>query len=124
MGKSGVRSVLMTGSTDWVRSGLDSLNRDARIKLSETPTGAADLSLAVELVKAYTMNITTERSTNVVFRVRFTGKDGAKSEQVYRGEYEGNNWSNGEGETLDSFDDALAHLLANLDHDIVARCPK
>ncbi|HEX4302352.1 MAG TPA: hypothetical protein VHZ78_06135 [Rhizomicrobium sp.] len=119
MGDIGGRMVHAADAPGWVRSGLQSLSRDPRIAVVD---GAADLTLDVDIVKAYSLSITMEKSITVVLRVRFAHGGSAPDEQVFRGVDTATNWVSGADETQIGFDDALRQIIEALDAQIVARC--
>jgi hypothetical protein len=107
----------------WLRSGIENLNRDPRIKFAgDTAPAAEVVALDVELLKAYMLSLPTAKSANLVIRVRFSGRGGATSEQTYRGLDSGMNWNSGAGEMQSAFDSAMVQVLKALDGDIIARC--
>ena len=123
MGEIGGRPIHQADEVAWLRSGLKSLDRDPRIQFVDaTADGKPDLDLSVELLKAYLINITSDKSANVVLRIRYARQSAAPSEQVYRGTDTGANWISGQDETQGAFDYALAQILDGVDRDIVARC--
>lgn len=123
MGSVGTRVVRAADAAAWVRSGLQSLNRDSRIRaVDDSGADGLSLTLSVDLVQAYTMTITTEKSTNVVLRVRYDRRGSPIGEQTYRGTDTSLNWTNGDAEIQSSFNAALAQLLLAVDRDILARC--
>jgi hypothetical protein len=124
MGRAGARQVIATDPVGWLRSGLETLGRDRQIQIADGPDGGdADLSIGVDLLNAYIMNITSETTaTNVVVRVHFSRKDLPTQDKVYRGTSNGLNWTGGSSETQAAFDDALSDLLKGLDSDIRKSC--
>ena len=123
MGEIGGRQVQATDPVSWIRSGVFSLERDPGIVFTDSASGA-DLGLRVELVKAYTMSITSEKSTNVVLRVQYRSSGDQPTVRVYRGADTSMNWAGGEDETQSAFNAALAQLLDVLHSDLVTRCHK
>jgi hypothetical protein len=119
LGSIGGRPIHAADLDAWIRSGFDALKSDPRLDVGDA---ANALVVDLEVLKAYTLSLTTEKSTNLVFRARFSGRGGDSAEQVYRGVDTAVNWNSGQGETQTSFDRALAQVLDQLDHDIVARC--
>jgi hypothetical protein len=123
MGVIGNRPIRGADAPAWVRSGLDSLGLDQRILLVGAELGNdADLALSLDLLKAYMHSITTQKSANVVLRVRYSRHGQPLDEQVYRGVDTGGNWAQGDGETQEAFDAALAESLTAIDRDIRTRC--
>jgi hypothetical protein len=104
--------------SDWARSGFATLNHDPRIRFagaSEQPK----VALKVDILKAYVVPITSEtRTVNLVLRVHYTDIDAA----VYRGAVDSLTWLSITRESASSFNEALAQILRNVDHDIVQRC--
>ncbi len=123
MGDIGGRMIHATDTVGWVRSGLEGLKQDPRIRLDDqASTDASDLVLDVDLVKAYVLSITTEKTANVVLRVRYSRAGASAGEKVYRGVDLGANWVSGADETQSTFDRALTQLLEELDTDVIAHC--
>lgn len=120
MGTIGARMIDEPDSVAWMRSGIDTLKRDARISFADSGSKAMDLK--VEIVKAYMLSITEAKTTDIVVRIDYGG--GAQPEAVYRGTDTALNWNSGSGETQSSFDRAMAQLMASIDEDIVARCAR
>jgi hypothetical protein len=120
MGAMGVRTVRAdTGA--WVRSGIESLARDSRIRFVSAPS-EADLSIDVELLKAYVMTITVDKSSNVAVRIRYFRKGTPQGDALYRGTDTDVNWANGDDETQEALNRALANMLEDVDRDLLARC--
>lgn len=123
MGSLGLRQVHAADSAAWIRSGLESLNRDYRITVvDKLAAGDPGIDLNVELVKSYIETITTVKSASVVLRVRYRRQGVALDEQYYRGVETGTNWANGIDETQSAFDSALAEILLAIDRDVITRC--
>ncbi len=121
MGDIGGRPVHNTDSVGWVRSGLHYLASDRNVV--QTATAAeADLSLSAEILKAYTMSLTTEKATTVVLRITFTRPGGAQETQVYRGADTSANWAGGTGETQSALNAALWQVVNQVHSDLVQRC--
>jgi len=86
LGSIGIRDVHATDMAAWLRSGLQSLNRDADIQLvDDSAQGASDLDLSADLLKAYILTITSDKSTTVVIRAHYSRNGSALGDQVYRG---------------------------------------
>jgi hypothetical protein len=122
-GTIGMRVVRASDPVAWLRSGLQSLSRDRRIAILDgSATEEPDLELSAELLKSYILSITTQKSGNVVVRVRFSRHGQTLDEQIYRGGDVGANWASGAEESQSTLDRALAELLKELDRDVVSRC--
>jgi hypothetical protein len=123
MGTIGTRPVRAVDAAAWVRSGLESLGRDSRIQIVDN-SGPQEsrLVLSADIVQAYIMSITTQKSTSVVLHIRYIKGDALSGEQSYRGVDTGANWASGDGETKASFDSALEQVLQAVDRDILVRC--
>ena len=107
----------------WLRSGLLSISRDARLTLSDqTPTDAADLAIKVDLLKLYMLPINEAKSANVVIKVHYADRSAQPDEQVYRGAFTSLNWTGAGGEARGAFDVALSRVLEDVDRDLVSRC--
>ncbi len=121
LGMMGRRAVLASDSVAWLRSALDVLKQDRRLRFVDGEKDAVFV-LRVELVKAYIMAITTQKSSSVVLRVSYSrdGKD--LDPQILRGRDTGGNWAFGEEETQGSLNRALSAAVSELDNDIVAHC--
>jgi hypothetical protein len=122
LGSIGGRPIHAADLDAWIRSGFGALRGDARLEVVDAADSGNAVVVDLEVLKAYTLSLTTEKSTNLVFRARFSGAGGNDAEQVYRGVDTAVNWNSGEGETQTSFDRALGQVLDQLDRDIVARC--
>jgi hypothetical protein len=121
MGTISNRPVRATDAAGWVMSALKSLKRDGRLQLDEQPD-ASDLVLRAEIIKAYMISLTTDKSTNIVLRVRFTGPNGAAGEQIFRGVETGTDWAATSSETQGQFDRALAKVVDQVDQNLAQRC--
>jgi hypothetical protein len=123
MGALGSKTVRADAAA-WVRSGIESLGRDSRIRFVSAPADA-QLQLSVELLKSYVMSVTSEtRSVNVVLRVSYSRSGGPPFERIYRGNVDATIWIDPQSETQSSFDDALAQVLEAVDRDALALCAK
>jgi hypothetical protein len=122
LGNIGGRPIHAADLDAWIRSGFRALGHDARLTLVDGAAEDAAVTVSLEVLKAYTLSLTTEKSTNLVLRARFTSHGAADTEQIYRGVDTAVNWNSGQGETQTSFDRALAQVLEQLDRDMVARC--
>jgi len=124
LGALGAEVFETSGTAQWLRSGLEDLSRDPRIKIVVAPEpGDAGVVLNADLLKAYVINVTSEtRSVNVVARIRFGDAGSPNDTRIYRGTDEAVTWIDDSGETETSFNTALAKLLQAVDQDIVARC--
>lgn len=107
----------------WLRSGLLSISRDARLTLGDqTPADKAELVIKVDLLKLYMLPINQAKSANVVVRVHYAGPTAPPDEQVYRGAYTSLNWTGAAGEARGAFDVALSKVLESVDRDLASRC--
>jgi len=123
LGSIGARPIHAADLDGWVRSGFYAVRGDARLTIVDAdPPGTMPVAVSIDVLKAYTLSLTTEKSTNLVVKARFSGRGGAEAEVTYRGVDTAVNWDSGQGETQSSFDRALAHVLDQLDQDIVMRC--
>jgi hypothetical protein len=122
MGGLSARQVYHDNSAAWIRSGLDWLKRDGRLKFAEG-SDPGDLVVSVELIKAYIDAITgTEKSVTIVLRVKYSRGDVNLGEEVARGHVDTMNWAYGDGEIQSSFDSALEDALIGADRSILAHC--
>lgn len=121
MGDIGGRLVHASDARGWVQSGLLTLTLDPRIEFVDD-TARSNLVLDVDLVNAYMLSITMDRSVSVVLRVRYSRQNKLQDEQVYRGVDTGTNWNSGREETQDAFDSALAQVIEDIDRDVGTRC--
>lgn len=121
MGDIGGRPIRATDNAAWIRSGLETLNRDQSIAFGGAPD-ASDLVLSAELLKAYMISLTSDKSTTLVLRVRYARDGVPETQHIYRSSDSGWNWSSGEAETQSQFDTALAELVAQIDADVRAKC--
>jgi hypothetical protein len=122
MGTIAMRDIHVADSVAWFRSGIAALSRDPRLEITGDATTKDAIVLSVEIIKAYMLSQATAKSTNIVVRVRFSGRGGASAEQVYRGLDQDVNWWSSQDETQHAFDRAMANFLEALDTDLVARC--
>lgn len=107
----------------WLRSGLLSLSRDERLDVSATPGATApDLTIRVELLKLYILQINEAKSANVVVRIHVVGPSGPSEDKVYRGRSTSLDWTGSPDEIRAALDAALADLLGRLDHDLALSC--
>jgi len=113
------RSVHASDSVAWLRSALEALKQDGRLRLVDAD---AQLTLRVELVKAYILVQNTQKSSNVVVRAVYSRGDKELDTQIVRGRDEGANWANGEEEAQGSLNRALAAAVGELDNNIRAHC--
>ncbi len=115
------RAVRASDSVAWLRSALESLKRDGRLRFVDVDSDARFV-LRVELVKAYILVQNTQKSSNVVLRAVYRRGDKDFDTQIARGSDVGANWVNGDEEAQSSLNRALAAAVAVLSHDIVAHC--
>jgi hypothetical protein len=114
------QKVHVEDSAEWIRSGIESLANGSAIRMSDE--GDA-LSLDVDLLKAYLMNVTSEtRSANVVLRIRYFVAGRPLDEQIYRGTDNGLVWTGSDDETQSSLNAVLAKALQTIRRDVLARC--
>lgn len=121
MGTIAYRMVHSNDTVAYLRSGLAELRRDPRLMLLDKKDDGA-LAVHIELLKAYMFSQATDKMTNIVLRVRFTGPGGAAWQATYRGGDHAVNWVSGEDETQGAFDRATADVLDQLDAGIVEHC--
>lgn len=115
--------VRVENSGDWISSALRSLDGDSGLKFVDRPeVDASELVMSVELLKAYTVHLATDRAATVVIKVKYSRSGTMIDEQIYRGAVNDLNWSNGAGETLASLNDALGKLLKPVRADISRHC--
>jgi hypothetical protein len=121
LGMMGGRAIKTPDSNAWLQAALTSLKQDPRLHFVDADKDA-ELVLRIELVKAYIMTITTEKSSNVVLRVGYS-RDGKDIDtQIARGRDTGANWINGDDEAQGSLNRALTAAVWELGNDIVSRC--
>ncbi|MGN6149388.1 MAG: hypothetical protein ACTHPD_12675 [Rhizomicrobium sp.] len=121
MGTIGPTPLTMADAGTWLRSGFQTLNAAHGIEVVNNPR-TAPISLSIDLLKAYVMNVTTEtRTVNIVMRVRYDGK-GGPAERIYRGTTNHLTWFSAEKESYGSFNAALQQVLDAIANDIHARC--
>lgn len=121
MGQIGDRTIHDADPASWLRSGLLTLNRDKHITIAGSQKDS-DLDLDVDLLKAYIISITSDKSANVVVRVHYSRNGAALGERVVRGVETGWNWGNGADEVQTAFNYALEDLLKTLAQDVDSRC--
>jgi hypothetical protein len=116
LGSMGNLAVRSPNSTNWLQTATSSLADDPRIRIVESDNDA-NLSLDIDLIKAYIISITTANSTNVVLQAHYSRQDATLSEQVYRGT--GNaNWQGMET----GFNDAMTRAIEGLHRDVLSLC--
>lgn len=119
MGQIGVRAIQTADSVQWVRSSLESLSQDSRIRLADD-TETAKVTIGVDILKAYSMNNAgMGRATTVALRVRYGATNDA---QLYRGSDDGVNWASGDGETQSALNRALSRAIDAVHADVLQRC--
>jgi hypothetical protein len=121
LGMMGVRAVRTTDSVAWLQAALAALKQDHRLRFVDDAKDA-QLVLRIDLVKAYIMTITTQKTSNVVLRVGYSRNGKDLDMQIARGRDTGGNWANGDEEAQGSLNRALVGAVSELDEDIVARC--
>ena len=122
MGQIGGRLVHAEDSAAWVRSGLYSLARDPRLTVDAAGVTAFDLTLNVDLLKAYVLTMPETRANTVVLRIRYSQPGGAAEEQIYRGAQTGLDWNGGNDETQGGLNRAFAMLLEPIHRDVLRQC--
>lgn len=121
LGTMGGREITTPDSLAWLQTALAKLKQDPRLRFVDADKGA-ELVLRIELVKAYIMAITTEKSSNVVLRVGYSRDGKYLDTQIARGRDLGADWINGDDEVQGSLDRALTAAVWELGNDIVNRC--
>lgn len=119
LGEIGGRPITATDTLAWTRSGLTTLDTDAKIEL----VGSGEqLSLDADIVKAYVYSITSNKTAHIVLRVRYTNADAPVAEKVYRGADNTGNWASGEGEARNALNRALASAISQIRTDVLRHC--
>jgi hypothetical protein len=121
LGMMGMRAIKTPDSDAWLQAALATLKKDPRLRFVDAGKDA-DLVLRIELVKAYVMTITTQKTSNVVLRVGYSRDDKELDTQIARGRDTGANWVNGDDEAQGSLNRALSAAVWELGNDIVNRC--
>lgn len=123
LGETGTQPVRTENSGEWIRSGLRSLDGASGLKFIDQPQAdGAELVMTIDLLKAYAMNVNTNRIVSVVIRVHYSRRGAPIDERIYRGAETGVNWSAGAEETRDALNRALGQLLDPVRQDILSRC--
>lgn len=123
LGDTGGQPVRAEDSGAWIGSALRSLDGQAGLTFVDRPQAdGGELVMNVELLKAYTVHMATDRAATVVIKVRYSRRGAPIGEQIYRGAVNGLNWSDGADETLGSLSDALGKLLEPVRKDITRHC--
>lgn len=123
LGDTGSQPVRVENSGDWISSALRSLDGQSGLEFVDRPAvDGSELVMSVELLKAYTVHLATDRAATVVIKVKYSRHDAPIDEKIYRGADNDLNWSNGAGETLASLNDALRKLLKPVREDISRHC--
>lgn len=112
----------------WVKSSVSQLRRDG-YRIDDQRASGDDLTIDVELLKAYMLSITTSKSAVLVVRVIYKRADATVlTSRVYRGTDTSMDWAGTEGETNSAFQRAAAQVLSIVqpdmhDYCITARAP-
>ena len=116
-----LRVVRTADSVAWVQTALGTMKQDPRL-LFVGDDRNAPLVLKIELIKAYIITMNTQKSANIVLRVRYNHEGKDLDAQIARGRDTGANWVNGADEAQGALDRALSAAVSDLDNEIVARC--
>ena len=123
LGETGSQPVRTENSADWIGSALRSLDGASGLTFVDRPQAdGAELVMTIDLLRAYAMNVNTNRIVSVVIRVRFSRRGAPLDERIYRGGETAVNWSAGARETGDALNRALGDLLEPVRKDILSRC--
>jgi hypothetical protein len=122
MGAVGGQIFHQADAAAWIRSGIEALSRDPRIKFINN-ISPSTLVMDVELLKAYAAaGAGATHITNVVLRVRYSRAGSQIDDRIYRGDDNGTTWLSAGRETQSSFNWALSNALRQVNADIIARC--
>lgn len=121
MGSLGNTMVLSTDAPGWVRSGLVTLQGDARWTIADKAENA-DLILNVEILKSYFIFVSTSKNSSVVLRVRYSHAGGDLGQAIYRGNKTAMNWAGTKSETAGLLNGALLDTVAQMDGDLAKGC--
>lgn len=121
LGMAGQRYVQTVDSVAWLSGALSSMKNDPRLRFVDNDDDA-EFTLRIELVKAYIMTITTQKSANVVLRANYSRNGTAIDTQIARGRDTGANWANGSEEVQGALNRALSAAVSELDNAIVTHC--
>jgi len=121
LGMAGQRYVQTIDSVAWLSGALSSMKNDPRLRFVDNDDDA-EFTLRIELVKAYIMTITTQKSANVVLRANYSRNGTAIDTQIARGRDTGANWANGSEEVQGALNRALSAAVSELDNAIVTHC--
>ncbi|MDB5471170.1 MAG: hypothetical protein JWR84_2730 [Caulobacter sp.] len=121
MGYMGMGMVLSSDAPGWVRSGLITLQGDARWTFAATAEDA-DLVLNVEILKSYIFAVSTSKAASVVLRIRYSQAGAPLGENLYRGGKEAINWAGGKGESQGLLNQALMETVALTKADLAKGC--
>jgi hypothetical protein len=113
--------VMSSDAPGWVRTGLVTLQGDRRWSLADRPEDA-DVILEVEIVKAYIFPVTSQKSANLVLRVRYSHAGGPLGENIYRGHRESVNWAGTREETQGLLNRGLATTVDLMKADLMKGC--
>lgn len=120
-GMVGQRSVRSPDSVAWLRAALSTLQQEARLRFVDDDR-RAEITIRIELVKAYIMTMNTQKTANVVLRARYSRNGTAIDTQIARGRDTGVNWANGSDEVRGALNRALSAAVSELGNAIVIRC--
>ena len=121
LGMMGPRDVRTSDSAAWLAAALATMKQDPRLHFVDDDKDA-EFALRIELVKAYVMTMTTQKSANIVLRASYSRGGKELDTQVARGRDTGTNWANGADEAQGALNRAMSAAISELDNDIVARC--
>ena len=121
MGYMESRMVLSSDAPGWVRTGLITLQGDARWAFADKAENA-DLVLNVEIVKSYIFAVSTSKAASVVLRVRYSYAGGELGQNIYRGGKEAVNWAGTKSETSGLLNQALLEAVTLMQGDLAKGC--
>jgi hypothetical protein len=117
MGTIGTHVIRVGDPAQWTRDGFKALSDNRSLEIVPAD-GRPDVTLNVELVKAYVEFMATAKSATVVLRVRYAGRDAAP--RVYRGVHTGTHWAN----DVSEMQGALALALGEAVKQVSAEAPE
>jgi hypothetical protein len=120
MGAMGRHVVGMADPAAWMRDGFKALKENRLLDLVAADD-RPDVTLNVELVKAYVEPLATAKAATVVLRVTYAGRSAA-GPKVYRGVHNATNWANTEGEMEGALTLALGEAVNQVRADATEAC--
>ncbi|MDH5445698.1 MAG: hypothetical protein OEY52_09090 [Gammaproteobacteria bacterium] len=121
------RTTILSDNLDaWVRQGVieESKNQYSLILPQVKTKGSIDLSMELQIRKAYIHSINASKTANIVLKAKLRSKDIDDTSKYYRGGYTSINWDSSEDESHEALNKALFEAIHKLNKDILSLCKK